>query len=1029
MPGFDWLQTAPLFPMNSSPAVSNPPSSPCFKALCRRFIPRVALALGALIAPTTVAQPAPAKAALPPPSTDDSAPIVLSPFSVSTTADVGYQAGNTLAGSRLNTKLSETPASVSVFTEEFLKDLGATNLADILEYGVNANADFNAVSTAPSFFYMDGALLNGVRANNRGLFASQTIDFLDTTLPIDTYNTGRFDVSSGPNSVLFGFGSAGGIINAQTRAADLGRTAVNLTTVAGSWRAYRAEADINVVALKDRLGLRIMGVHDERDTWKKYARRETQRWSVVAGFKPYKTTTLTAFYENGDLQNPSERPYNRIDNLSFWWDRGHGTIDNTAFGTGTGTVQNASGTRGVGIRNVWVSNDGRPIFARAGSANTIVYRSAGRYEAGVASGIVTQRLESGAYQTLLPTTPQANGLPHTPYDINYYGPEAVRNNEIDRKFFKLEQQLGRDGFLEVAYNREHGSGLSHQMSGDFAVYGDPNQYSPNPDGTATRVANPRAGQLYVEQIWYHNIEAVRNEVLRGTASWKLDLGRWGEHRLAGMAERAKSTNRTTQGPEILVNAATRVPILNATAPENGQNHLYRRNYVAANAPETYYAGTRFDSRPITYGGVNYVSRLITNANANGAVRQIDSLMLATQSRFLKGRLIATGGLRRDQVDITPFSNARIAPTDPRVASGEKIAYEYELLGEDPANKRLYDFTTYTAGAVLGLIKGASAFYNESNNNGAPQTNRRMLPDASLPAPPEGRGRDYGLIVNLLDGRLFARATAFNTESRNDPTVRDNAFIVAHRRIITAYRDNGLITQAEADTKFLNSYLGDFMSDLATNGYELEVKANPTKNWTITASYSYTKLKRSNLGQDWGPWFAEQKAYYTKFPSSLLTTTNTPISTEIAQIDTGVANLFALNEIGYNNRPHKANAFVRYSFTGEKLKGFFVGSGVRWQDNNVLQREITGFDALGKDVLGQILYGPEIFNVDALIGYSTRLKSGPLGRGTTLRAQLNIANAFDSDRIQVIRLNRVGDGHWRVVPREPRSFRLSVSLGF
>ena len=964
---------------------------------------------------------------LPKPDADT---VVLSPFTVTSTADVGYQAGNTLAGSRMNTKLSETPASVSVFTEEFLKDLGATNLADVLEYGVNANADFNAVSTAPSFFYMDGALLNGVRVNNRGLLASQSIDFLDTTLPIDSYNTGRFDVSSGPNSVLFGFGSAGGIVNAQTRSADLRRSSASLNLIAGSWSAYRAEADFNVAALKDRFGLRVMGVHDERDTWKKYARRETERWSVVAGFKPFKTTTLTAFYENGDLQTPSERPYNRIDNLSFWWDRGHGTVDNTAFGTGTGTVQNATGVRGVGTRNVWVSNDGRPIMARAGSANTVVYRSAGRYEAGVLSGIATQRLESGAYQTLLPTTPQASGLPYTPYDINYYGPEAVRTNAINRKFFKLEQQLGRDGLLEIAYNREHGSGFSHQMSGDFAVYGDPNLYSPNPDGTATRVANPRAGQLYVEQIWYHNIEAIWNEALRGTASWRLDLGHWGDHRLASMAERAKSTNRTTQGPEILVNAATRMPIVNATAPENGQNHLYRRNYVANGEPETYYAGTRFDSRPITYGGVNYVSRLITNANANGAIRQIDSLMLATQSRFFKGRLIATGGLRRDQIGFTPFSNARIAPTDPRVASGEKISYEYELLGEDPANQRSYDFKTYTAGAVLGLIKGVAAFYNESNNNGAPQTNRRMLPDASLPVPPEGRGRDYGLILNFLDGRLFTRVTAFNTQAKNDPTVRDNTFIVAHRRIITAYRDNGLITQAEADTKFLNGYLGDFMSDLATQGYELEFKANPTKNWTITASYSYTKLKRSNLGQDWGPWWAEQKAFYAKFPSSLLTLpSNLPISTEIAQIETGVQNLFALNEIGYNNRPHKANAFVRYSFDGERLKGFFVGSGVRWQDNNVLQREIVGFDALGKDILGKILYGPEIFNVDALIGYSTRLKSGLLGRGTTLRVQLNIANALDSERIQVIRLNRVGDGYWRVVPREPRSFRLSASLGF
>jgi hypothetical protein len=96
---------------------------------------------------------------------------------------------------------------------------------------------------------------------------------------------------------------------------------------------------------------------------------------------------------------------------------------------------------------------------------------------------------------------------------------------------------------------------------------------------------------------------------------------------------------------------------------------------------------------------------------------------------------------------------------------------------------------------------------------------------------------------------------------------------------------------------------------------------------------------------------------------------------------------------------------------------------------VLQREILGFDALGKDVLGKILYGPEIYNVDALTGYSTKLKSGFLGAGTTVRVQLNIANLLDNQDAQIIRYNRVGDGYWRVVPREPRSFRLSVALGF
>ena len=59
--------------------------------------------------------------------------IELSPFTVNTTSDVGYRAENTLAGSRLNTKLRDTPASISVFTKEFLDDLGITDIAQLVD--------------------------------------------------------------------------------------------------------------------------------------------------------------------------------------------------------------------------------------------------------------------------------------------------------------------------------------------------------------------------------------------------------------------------------------------------------------------------------------------------------------------------------------------------------------------------------------------------------------------------------------------------------------------------------------------------------------------------------------------------------------------------------------------------------------------------------------------------------------------------------------------------------------------------------
>ena len=60
--------------------------------------------------------------------------VELSPFIVNTSRDVGYQAENTLAGSRLNSELRDTAGSVSVFTKEFLDDLAITDVRELVQY-------------------------------------------------------------------------------------------------------------------------------------------------------------------------------------------------------------------------------------------------------------------------------------------------------------------------------------------------------------------------------------------------------------------------------------------------------------------------------------------------------------------------------------------------------------------------------------------------------------------------------------------------------------------------------------------------------------------------------------------------------------------------------------------------------------------------------------------------------------------------------------------------------------------------------
>ncbi len=57
----------------------------------------------------------------------DEQAITLSPFEVSTSKDVGYAAGNTISGARMDTRLATTPGSISVMTKEFMSDFGISN--------------------------------------------------------------------------------------------------------------------------------------------------------------------------------------------------------------------------------------------------------------------------------------------------------------------------------------------------------------------------------------------------------------------------------------------------------------------------------------------------------------------------------------------------------------------------------------------------------------------------------------------------------------------------------------------------------------------------------------------------------------------------------------------------------------------------------------------------------------------------------------------------------------------------------------
>ena len=140
-----------------------------------RFIHSIAVGLvasGSLLAQTTV-----------PPNDDKanetaSADVVeLSMFTVSAADDKGYEAGNSVSATRINTPIKDLPFAVSAFTDKFVSDIGTRELADILKFAPsvtsgsegfsNGNAlvmvrGFQSVPQRNGFYsplYVDGSLI------------------------------------------------------------------------------------------------------------------------------------------------------------------------------------------------------------------------------------------------------------------------------------------------------------------------------------------------------------------------------------------------------------------------------------------------------------------------------------------------------------------------------------------------------------------------------------------------------------------------------------------------------------------------------------------------------------------------------------------------------------------------------------------------------------------------------------------------------------------------------------------------------
>jgi hypothetical protein len=278
----------------------------------------------------------------------DSETVVLNPFEVTTAKDTGYQATETLAGTRIRTNLADVGSAIQVVTKEFLQDVGATDSGTLLQYTTNTEVG----GTHGTYAGIDtGDETGNLRApagaqRVRGLSAADNArDFFVTDIPWDSYIVDRIDIQRGPNSILFGLGSPAGIINATTKSAEF-RNFGSVDARTGSYGSVRGSVDLNQQLIPKVLSLRVDGLWNNEKYRQKPAFQDDHRLYGTLRYDPqlFKDpgfrTSIRLKYENGDVKANRPRTVTPGDNISAWFRSSTISADNPFGGMNKVAVNN-----------------------------------------------------------------------------------------------------------------------------------------------------------------------------------------------------------------------------------------------------------------------------------------------------------------------------------------------------------------------------------------------------------------------------------------------------------------------------------------------------------------------------------------------------------------------------------------------------------------------------------------------------------------------------------------------------------------
>lgn len=234
-----------------------------------------------------------------------------------------YVADSASSATKTDTPLIETPQSISVLTEERLRDLGALTLQDALRYSAGVRSDAYGVDARGDFAIVRGTEYVPYRDGLRSVFGH------NNNVRPDVYALESVEVLRGPSSVLYGQGSSGGMVNVVSKRPQA-RAAQELRLEYGEYDRRQLSVDstgplsgnesllYRIVGLARSAGTQVDFVDDNRWyvapslTW---TPARWLRWTVLGNVQRDESGSSTAFLPWEGTIRPSRNgqiPTNRF---------------------------------------------------------------------------------------------------------------------------------------------------------------------------------------------------------------------------------------------------------------------------------------------------------------------------------------------------------------------------------------------------------------------------------------------------------------------------------------------------------------------------------------------------------------------------------------------------------------------------------------------------------------------------------------------------------------------------------------------